>query len=65
MTNLQAAAKCAMADLLGQYEGGGLDDAAKRSICLVYDALREEGIDMSDYEFEVENVRRDLFFGGR
>ena len=57
MPRLQTAAKCALADLLGEYERGGLPEPARRSILELYDALVGCGVDMDDYREKVKQIR--------
>ena len=56
-SRLQTAAKCALADLLGEYDRGGLPEPARRSIVELYDALVGDGVDMDDYTVEVKQIR--------
>ena len=55
---LKTAAKCALADLVGLYEQGSLDDwAMMQTLVDLYDALKTEGENVSDYELVAENMR--------
>ena len=57
---LTQAARCALADLVGLYYEGGLSDAAKKTITELFQALKEKGEDVSDYEEDYANVVEDL-----
>ena len=55
---LKTAAKCALIDLVDLYKQGSLDDwAMMRTLVSLYDALKEEGENVSKYELVAENMR--------
>lgn len=57
---LTQAARCALADLIALYYEGGLSDAAKKTITELFEALKEKGEDVSDYEEDFGNVVEDM-----
>ena len=56
MNALQVAAKCAMADLIGLFNEGGLPKEAEKTIVELHTALAADGVDVSDYDADVANV---------
>lgn len=52
--------RCALADLIGLFYEGGLSNAAKRTITELYEALKEKGEDVSEYEEDYGNVVEDM-----
>jgi hypothetical protein len=57
---LTQAARCALADLIGLYYEGGLSDPAKKTITELYEALKDKGEDVSDYQGDYANVVEDM-----
>ena len=57
---LTQAARCALADLIGLYYEGGLSDPAKKTIIELYEALKDKGEDVTDYESDYGNVVEDM-----
>ena len=57
---LTKAARCALADLIGMYYESGLPNAAKKTITELYDALKEQGENVQDYEADYGNVVEDM-----
>lgn len=54
------AAKCALADLLEQYEQGGLPYSAKLTISELFNSLAEIGVELDDYRADVDAVIEEL-----
>jgi hypothetical protein len=52
--------RCALADLIGMYYEGGLSKATKKTITELYQALKERGEDVSEYEADYANVVEDM-----
>ena len=52
--------RCALADLIGLFYEGGLSDPAKKTITELYEALKEKGEDVSEYDADYGNVIEDL-----
>ena len=48
--------RCAMVDLIGLFYEGGLSNAAKKTITELYEALKEKGEYVSEYEEDYGNV---------
>lgn len=57
---LTQAARCGLVELLWQYYEGGLSDAAKKTIIELFEALKENGEDVSEYEEDYGNVVEDM-----
>ncbi len=57
---LTQVARCALADLIGLYYEGGLPDAAKKTITELYQSLKDQGEDVSDYDADYGNVVEDI-----
>ena len=57
---LTQAARCALADLIGLFYQGGLPDPAKKTIIELYEALKEKGEDVQDFEADYYNVVEDM-----
>ena len=65
MTKLEQAAVNALADLVGEYESGGLPTPAQRTLVELYEALNTEGSfdareQAASYFSDVERVRENL-----
>lgn len=52
--------RSALADLIALFYEGGLSDAAKHTIIELYEALKEKGEDVSEYDADYGNVIEDL-----
>ena len=52
--------RCALADLIGLYYEGGLSNPAKQTIRELYEALKEKGEDVTEYEEDYANVVEDM-----
>lgn len=52
--------RCALADMISLYYEGGLTNDAKRTITELYEALKENGEDVSEYEGDYGNVVEDI-----
>ena len=52
--------RCALADLIGLFYEGGLSDPAKVTITELFEALKENGEDVSEYEEDCGNVVEDM-----
>lgn len=57
---LTQAARCALADLIGLFYEGGMPDSAKKTIVELYDALKDMGENVQDYQEDYGNVMEDI-----
>jgi hypothetical protein len=57
---LTQAARCALAELIGLFYEGILTETAKKAIVELYQALKEKGENMKDYEEDYGNVMEDI-----
>lgn len=53
-------ARRALADMIGLYYDGGLSNATKETIIELYDALKEKGEDVSDYQDDYRSIIEDI-----
>ncbi len=52
--------RCALADLFCLFYEGGLSNPAKKTITELYEALKEKGEDVSEYDADYANVVEDV-----
>lgn len=52
--------RSALADLIGLFYEGGLSDPAKETIIELYEALKENGEDVTEYEADYANVLENM-----
>jgi len=52
--------RTALADLIGMYYEGSLSNDAKTTITELFEALKEKGEDVTEYEEDYANVLEDM-----